>query len=389
MKGNRKYKIILFITALLFAAVELFKPQPTNWTETLFSKDKIPYGTYVTEQVLPDLFPDSEVSINNETLYQILKLDSSSQNLLVIAKYFNPGMEDIEKLLATVKEGSNVLIFAESLAYSFEDTIGISVEYFFNQENIVNTGDTSIVNLFDKSYEVPGSFIKSNIVDSDSLVQKYGTIEGYSEPILVGKKFGDGTIYISTIPLLMSNYFLLAGENYKWLEDLFSEVPDQKITWTEYYQVGRLESQTPLRFILSEPALKWAWFILLISLVLFMIFKAKREQRAIPIVVPPGNSSVEFAETVGQLYLNQGDHKNILEKKVLYLKDHIYQNFYMHIHFLPEEIEPLAHKTGKSENEVKQLFFAINSALKLNVLTKEDLLRINKIIESFYPNKEA
>ena len=56
MSGYRRYAIGL---GMLFAAlvlVEYHRPQATDWSQTFSNRDKIPYGTYVLYELLPDIF---------------------------------------------------------------------------------------------------------------------------------------------------------------------------------------------------------------------------------------------------------------------------------------------------------------------------------------------
>jgi hypothetical protein len=74
-------------------------------------------------------------------------------------------------------------------------------------------------------------------------------------------------------------------------------------------------SQFLLRFILSNPALKYAWWVLLGGLALFIFFNAKRKQRIVPIVEPLKNNSVDFVKSIGNLYLQEGDFHDMMSKK--------------------------------------------------------------------------
>ena len=78
-----------------------------------------------------------------------------------------------------------------------------------------------------------------------------------------------------------------------------------------------------MRYILSQPALKWAWYIFLIGMLDFYIFNAKRKQRIVPIIKPLANTTVDFTKTIGNLYYQEGDHGNIIDKKIIYFLEKI------------------------------------------------------------------
>ena len=98
---------------------------------------------------------------------------------------------------------------------------------------------------------------------------------------------------------------------------MFSYLPkDRDTLW--FMEEQNLQSISPLRFILRNPPLRYAWYIFLVGFLVFIIFHAKRKQRIIPIIKPLENTSVEFVRSIGNLYLNEGDAKDMMQKKVTY-----------------------------------------------------------------------
>ena len=93
-----------------------------------------------------------------------------------------------------------------------------------------------------------------------------------------------------------------------------------------------------LRFLFTTPSLTWAYYLTLAGLGLFMIFESKRRQRVIPVIEPVKNKSLEFVETVGQLYYQQADHASIAEKKIQYWLAYVRQRFNIPTTELAEEL---------------------------------------------------
>ena len=52
---------------------------------------------------------------------------------------------------------------------------------------------------------------------------------------------------------------------------------------------------------MSQPALRITWRLMLLGLLLYLIFKGKREQRIIPIIKKPENTTVEFAQSISSV----------------------------------------------------------------------------------------
>ena len=57
--------------------------------------------------------------------------------------------------------------------------------------------------------------------------------------------------------------------------------------------------------------------IALLSIILFIFFNAKRRQRIIPIIEPLVNSTVDFTKTIGNLYFQQNNNADLINKKII------------------------------------------------------------------------
>jgi hypothetical protein len=147
-----------------------------------------------------------------------------------------------------------------------------------------------------------------------------------------------------------------------------------------------MEIGTPLRFILTHAPLQWAYYITVLSVLLFMIFEAKRKQRIIPVIRPLGNTTLEFIRTIGSLYFQRQDHKNVAEKKIHYLMDLIRSHYWIQTHSLDEGfVVALAGKTGKPEQDVRELVEAIADIRAREKISANELVNLNTKIEEFIP----
>ena len=140
--------------------------------------------------------------------------------------------------------------------------------------------------------------------------------DGEKQPNFVKINFGEnnGAFYIHTNPFAFTNYHLLDTKE-DYAATVLSFLPKQQVIWDNYYKSGRKIISSPLHYILTSPALKWAFYTSVFTLLLFVIFRGKRTQRIIPVVEPLENSTVEFTQTIGELYYQSGDYTNIISKK--------------------------------------------------------------------------
>jgi len=197
--------------------------------------------------------------------------------------------------------------------------------------------------------------------------------------------YGEGELYISTLPYAFTNYHLLDEENADYAFKALSYLPDGNIFWDEYYKVGRRQIESPLRFILSKESLRWTCYLTMAGVLLFVIFMGRRRQRIIPEIRPLPNTTLEFAHTVGQLYYQHGDHKNIAEKKILYFLEHIRSHFGVNTSERNEEFNRVvAARSGIDLENVRGIFGYIDATLVKNRISEEELIALNKAIERFY-----
>lgn len=79
-------------------------------------------------------------------------------------------------------------------------------------------------------------------------------------------KIGSGNLYLHSVPNIFTNYNLLKVER-DYIFKSLSYLNIRDVIWDEYYKEVNKYQSTPIRYILSQPALKWAYFTLIISLI--------------------------------------------------------------------------------------------------------------------------
>lgn len=387
LKGNVKYIIILVATLLVVILVEWLTPKPINWTPTFAQEDTNPFGSYIVFDLLPDLFPGKEVSQWNKNLYESNQLESlPTANYVYVCYELDMGEEDADVLLQLADAGSHIFIAANYFPKYLRDTLQ------FELENIFFTSDSiglklANVSLKSKPYyykKVPSLYtFKPPKKDSLPSYEILGT--NYDQkPNFVRIRFGKGWFYLNSVPLAYTNYNMLYRQNAQYISKTLSYLPVQNTYWDEYYKDVRSEPQTPLRYIISQPPLKWALYLSLGALILFIIFEAKRKQRIIPVVKPLTNTTLEFTETVGRLYFQYKDHKNIADKKITYFLDYLRTHFYVKTTEINDDLfTTLANKTGLDKTEISELFQLINMISNKKNVSEEELLDLNSQIEQF------
>jgi hypothetical protein len=196
-------------------------------------------------------------------------------------------------------------------------------------------------------------------------------------------KYYNGEFLLHTQPAAFTNFHLLKANHHEYAEKVLSYIPKGNIYWQTKGQNGEEISDSPMRYIMSQPALKWAWWIFLIGMLIFMIFNAKRKQRIVPIKNPLPNTTIDFIKTIGNLYYMEGDHDNLIDKKIIYFLERIRNEYLIDTFKLDEDfIQKLQHKSGKDINDIRNTISLINRHRKNPYHSVEaDLIQMNTAIE--------
>lgn len=396
---DKKYIIFLVAVFAIYVITELAKPTPINWTATYHFNHKIPFGTYATHDLMKDMFDGNAAEHSNRTIYELIKEEGTNSNLLVMADRIALDQNDLDALLSYVDEGHSVLLNARGFDGPIMDSLGFGfrvkdplLTYDFEaiQENLAGEATESIT--FTPGEGISKTYQFSNVATTSS-INRYKSdnfnvlaTDESDNPVLLEYKGLKGRLFISTMPLAMTNYFVLNEGTSEFAASLLSLFPeDEPLMHNEYYHLGRMESQTPLRVVLANRSLRWAMFILLFTLVIFLIFESKRRQRIIPLITPLKNLSVEFVETLGRLYYRQSDHKKLAQKRVAYWKDFIRRNFNQRTDQVNESFaKELANKSGQDLKSVNILLDLIKQVETGKDINQSELMRIEKYLNAFY-----
>ena len=387
-KTIKIYGIILAAVLVLFTFLELGKTEVVSWNKNYDIKEKSPFGLYVFSKEAPALF-QNKIEKVNVSPYEYYQQKRGKHNILLIQPELDK--ESWKKILKQTEEGADVLVFSETLDYlPISDSLDISTYRIDFEE----TGEKVTLYFTDTKLESDSIVVDKlpNDLAIDS-IRNGSQVLGYaaSNGVMAGANFikvkrGKGNFYFHTEPLVLTNYYLLQKENVSYITDLLSYLPDNVPTvWFVKKDTAGV-SQSEMRFILSNPPLKYAWWLFLAGIVLFIFSNAKRRQRIIPIIPPKQNKSVEFVKSIGNLYLNEGDSRDMMAKKAQYFLHRVRMELLIDTQNLDEEfINKLHLKTGKSiEKITKAVDFIKKSQQSQFIISNRDLIKMNRILDEIY-----
>ncbi len=409
----KKFIPYLLIGIVITAAIILIFTSNTDQKRKLDKrisfrkKDKMPYGTYVAYESLKYFFPRATVSVNNKEpgYWDSLSNYEDKQALLIISPTFYASEFEMKKIIRFVEGGNDVFISAANVSEDVKNILNCSISYLdiydivSGQPIEQDTLEVSLINPpFRKSYNYmyPGMRLDCHFYKIDSAVTTVLGSDHGGNTNFIHLKAGQGNLYLHLAPMAFTNYFLLRDKNINYYEDILSVIsPKTKtVVWDEYYLYkkmtyeGRGDSSGGnrwLKVLFSYPALKWAMITALLTLLLYVLLEMRRKQRYIPVITKPRNDSMDFVKTIGRLYYDKGDHKNLCRKMSAYFLEHVRNRYKLPTTELNDDfIKKLQFKTGVDESEIRGIVFFIRDMESAPAISNHQLHYFHKQLESFY-----
>lgn len=399
---DKRSKIALYIigAVIVFMMIaEVTKPKPLNWRDSYSASDKIPLGCYILFNEL-ETFSEGEILTSERTIYEYLKrVDTTTpKSLVFINNYLSFDKEESLALIDFAEKGNTVFMSGNYFYGNAIDSLNVAVERQYS-------------NLYKKESDhkfTSPSLQKNNRLFKDVIENSHfssidtlnttilGTVTTKDEddfdetnPNFIKVNVGEngGQFILHTNPFAFTNYHLMADKA-DYAATVLSYLPKQQIIWDNNYKSGRKVITSPLRFILNNPALKWAFYISLFGLILFVIFRGKRTQRIIPVINKLENATVDFTRTIGELYYQHGDFSNIIEKKINYFLEFVRSHYYLDTNQLNQNfIEKLAVKSSNTKEDAKALVDYLVFLKSKKNHSEQELIELNKKIEHFTKHK--
>lgn len=409
--------IILSVTALLIIAflwyISLGKGS-LYWETSFLPEDKNPYGTYVLNQLIRDRYDDGGYHEIFEPLeYTFLNLDSSQpSNYLYVGKENHCDWTDAEALFEFVSSGNQAIIFAEyfsdAILEKFDESgcleeminfkLSTNIDVNFQPDYLKNEEDFTFYHRIRNDtvsyYWKYFSFASNTCLEDNYLVEMGYFNDSYTN--VISMDYGKGRITLNSAPLTLTNLYLKDKNNLNYIKRSLADLGPGNLYWDEYSRYEHYyddrsqlsQSNSPMQYILSKPGLKWAWYLLIATLLLFMIFRSKRKQRIIPVIEPPSNTSFEYIETIGALYFQQQDHRKLALKQMKNIKSYIRRHYNLAIRDYDQKTaEKVAVKANVPVHVVIKLFKEYQFIEKSNSISDERLISFNYLLNHLYQNQ--
>lgn len=365
MKGGRIYIICMSVAVVLLFLLQLRLPRNFTWQATFSSEDTNPFGAYVFDSVFSTVMPDYKAI--DRTFAEIAD-DRTVTGVLAVSNDFSLDSGDVEAMKKILRRGG-VVMMAGSPDSSTDSLLSVSFgmsphsycnfdlnamrrEFLYGKDTLVwvapngpyggcsycyysmlNNGQVTVEDSVRSDVDVlvicKDSWSGNNVIVTD--VDTVATNELELEEIqpmniAVSRRVGKGELIFVSVPMLFTNFGVLDPSASGLLFRLMSQFGDMPVVRTLKYvaTAGRYDDgRSPLRYFISQKPLREALYIGLLLILVFMVSSMRRRQRVIPVVEPPRNNTLEFAQLIGTLYYQRKNHTDLVRKKYLFFAEEL------------------------------------------------------------------
>lgn len=379
--------------------LEATKPMPVNWFPSYDKADKIPLGTFVLHKLMKDAFLNNFEETDLPP-FEFLQNPNLSGNYLFINDGLDFDKTELDSLFYWTSKGNNVFISANYIGEKLLDTLNLEMDTdvnvsSINTEPLVKLVNTNLPN--GKTFHIKRNLPVRYFSKIDTLSQTVLGVGGIHDKSLKIEKprinfikaaVGKGSVFLHSQPEVFSNFFLLEGENIAYTSALLAYLNNgTPLYWDNYYKSGKHIDISPLRVLLNNKYFKWAYYFVLIGILLFIIFEGKRKQRSIPIVKPLTNKTYEYTQTIAGMYLEKDEYHAIAQKQITLFLEFIRTKLRLPTENLNQRFyKAVAERSGNSLDDTIKLFTLIEKIHSQNDTAKDELMKLYREIAEFKKN---
>lgn len=367
---------------------------------TLRSNDTRPFGASVCKAITGQAFPGQENEVNRYPFHSWYEKEKKAKVVKREQVYvlLSPGViaweNEVEAMKEFVERGNTLLLVTDKMNKEMQEQLALRIIDDATllpfmpvppmRDTWLQLYDTA--RLSDRQF----SYFYSPLAQRLSAGSQYQSVNTLAtndagRPSALRIRMGRGQLIVATNARSFSNYFLLNHNNLHYLLGLYAYLPayPSRIVWDDFYSRNlyrQPEDYSILSALLSIPALRWAFWILVVAGILWVLSNLRRKQKMIPVLAPNTNSTVSFVQTIAQLYYNKADHANITRKITAHLSDQLRSRYYLPPNLSQTDWQiVLEHKALLNKEEADQLAALMQKAQEpeWQSFTEQDLLQMH------------
>ena len=408
----RGYLLLLggLVAALVLA--EAFRPRPLDVRVRLEREGDAPFDAEVFFEALPDWLGQPVEAVAEPAFERLEDSTLSGLSYLFLSQSFAPDAAEAARLLRFAEAGNTVVVAAHEIGGPFGEALGVPdttdggdppgglladyVDYGFESPDRALRADRLHLATpgADSLYRFPVAVYRSALYGIDrSRTELVGVHRpdpseagAFPSETLVRVRYGRGAVVVCSTPLVFSNAALTGdGDAAAYVGAVLDALPRQPVLWDDYNKPYQDRAQTPLRYVLQTPPLRWAYGLLVLAGLLYVAFRGRRWQRAVPVVAPPPNAQREFARTVGRLHFVHRDEGRLARRMRRVFLDRLRTALRVPEPDLsPETARLAAARAGVPEAEALGLFATLARVAREPRPDPDTLVRLDARIADFF-----
>jgi len=354
MKNNRTPIAFALLALVLVGAMFYYvydsRKSTYDWEESGWKKKGYaessdqPYGTSVLHRLLGNYFDGRKRIDLKKDVAKELPLDSTTtgHNYVFVGEAIYMDSAGTKRLLDFVAAGNTAFIASKTIPFDLMSLVYFE-ECYDAPWTDYSTHEDSFASLSLRNPDLSNStanFFFSQQNQPKPYRWHYVPIEYFCDELpqhplgyLNGEwvnfaafPHGKGRFLLHTTPIAFSNFSVLRPETRRYVEGVLAQLSTGNIYWDAVSRVpeavGRrrngsdfsnrdYDDEHLLSYILKQPALAWAWYLLAALAIVWLVFRAKRRQRIIPILPKNENSSHEFISTIAHLHFREKNYAGL------------------------------------------------------------------------------
>ena len=404
---------LLLLGALVGALVlaEAFRPRPLDVRVRLEREGDAPFDAEVFFASLPEWLGQPVETVAEPAFERLGDSTLSGLTYFFLSESFAPDEAEADRILRFAAAGNPVFVAAHEVGGPFGVALGVRDSTFDGEptgliaayehfgfdapQQALQADELHLVTPgADSLYRFPVAVFRSALygIDPDRT-----ELIGVRRPspdapgrliseTLVRVQYGKGEVIVSSTPLAFSNAALTGdGDAAAYVGAVLDALPQQPVLWDDYNKPYQARAQTPLRYVLQTPPLRWAYLLLILAGLLYVAFRGRRWQRAVPVVAPPPNAQREFARTVGRLHFVHRDEARLARRMRRVFLDRIRTTLRIAEPDLsPDTARLAAVRAGVPEDEALGLFATLNRVAKEARPDPDTLVRLDARVADFF-----
>lgn len=379
----------------LFGLLLLAACQPrTDWSPYFESQYKQPYGTKVFQEQLEYQFPASTVEIIKGHTDELFATDDYELSTYVyVNPYYYPDSAEYEQLEQYAKDDNALFIATQNPTAHCFTKYGIKLgrkktpKFNFRLEKL---------NVLDQEYNLDNRGVRATYFTK---IPPYATVLGtvtigdstFPNYIAIRLAGYNNKLYLHAQPHVYSNYSMLHKDDGLYALHTLSYLKyTQYFLWDGYGTDRRYTTQPSdgdteglLRYIYGSKSLTYALLTILALVLLFFAFNYKRITRAIPVLRPERNNSIDFMKMVANLFVGEENQIAAAKYRANFVLDRIKEKYFLEAADLDENYrKALATKTQVDEQKLVNFVAQLNKIRYSNTLDKAGFIRFSEVIEN-------